>query len=95
MGRRQYLGYSFDYCDLVQYSIWILERECYEILTTVVFICAFTSSIYCVPSYTIGPWMGIDDVSYVSKCIFYRAMVGCQVASVLEKIDECKQLPYM
>ena len=62
---------------------------------SVVYIRSFNSSSYYVASYTMGSWLGFSDVSHVSKRIFFWAMVRSQVASALEEIDACKQLPNM
>lgn len=89
-GGRGWLEYDSNDGDIIKYPIWLLERKCQKIFCSVVFIRPFTGSSYYVSSYTDGTWMGIIDVSYVSRSIFHWAILRSHVASTLGKIDTCE-----
>jgi len=86
------LGYDFNTSDPSKYPVWVLERECQKILGAVVFIRSFTGSISYVPTHTFWACSGNRDLSYVNSRLFFRAMVGSQMASLLEKVNACEQL---
>ena len=84
------MGDRFNWGNLLEYPFWVLERKCQEVLMAMVFISSLTNSSYSFFAYSIKSWMGINDVSHISRGLFFRAIFGCEVASTLAEVNACQ-----
>ena len=80
----------FNWGNLVEYSFWVLERKRQKVLMAMVFISSFTNTSYSFFAYSVKSRMGINDVSHISRGLFFGAIFGCEVASTLAEVNACQ-----